>query len=422
MSTRVSGYAMDVARKVRDIADLFITRTVNSSLLDRIAPALMTTRVSEHQSGVQVVIPAAHGSLGDSALAAGVDAGAEQLGKTVHVWVPGSVSGWSQVRGGVHSLSRLRVGNTTLLNGHAKRAFGSSATIVIGADTIGGDYLHGFIGYRVAALRQAASNGECAMLVNFSMSETPTPEALRLLRRLPASVEHWARDRYSQQRATRLLGREVHSAPDVGALARVEPTPSSLALIDRIGSGNYIVLSPNAHMHTKGWLSREQNMGTWVNFARQLDDDMPVVVLPHDLRARPGDIMMSRELAETIRSRMPQKTVELFVPSYVGEAKSILSQALGLVSGRMHACVGALSTGVPTVGIEYLDKFKGQFEWYQGLGDVISYTAALDSSQLMAVFEDALARASGRPRATRMDINRFPWLERAFSVSTSAEF
>ncbi|WP_293908125.1 polysaccharide pyruvyl transferase family protein [Phenylobacterium sp.] len=51
------------------------------------------------------------------------------------------------------------------------------------------------------------------------------------------------------------------------------------------------------------------------------------------------------------------------VPDFRGpsEAKSYISSLDFLVSGRMHACIGAVSSGTPVVPIAYSRKFKGVF-------------------------------------------------------------
>ncbi|MEW1961052.1 polysaccharide pyruvyl transferase family protein [Microbacterium sp. NPDC077644] len=381
----------------------------------------MTRRIAPPRNALaNVLIPAAHGSLGDGALAAGVDAGAAALGRALTVWVPGGAEGWTGIRGGAQSIDPLRLGNTTFLKGGAHRVFGSGPVAVIGADTIGGDYLHGYLGYRVAALRQATSNGMPAMMVNFSLSSSPTTEAVRLLRRIPGEAQMYARDSLSRERARTLLDREVEMAPDIGALARPVASSESTSLVKRLGTGEYLVLSPNAHMHTKGWLTEQENHDTWFGLIGRIERDRPIVVMPHDLRARPGDVAMSGTLVEVARRAHPERQIELFVPTSVGEAKHVLASSWALVSGRMHACVGALSSGVPAVGIEYLGKFSGQFEWYGDLGEVVSYDEALDASELSHRLELAADRRPTQPQPG-IQVGEFPWLRTLVGLDEARE-
>ena len=87
------------------------------------------------------------------------------------------------------------------------------------------------------------------------------------------------------------------------------------------------------------------------------------------------------------------------------EAKSWMSGLDMVVAGRMHACIGAFSAGVPVVPIAYSRKFNGLFQslGYEHFvdGKVASTEAAL--GQIMAAFagRDALraAVAAGKARA-----------------------
>lgn len=51
----------------------------------------------------------------------------------------------------------------------------------------------------------------------------------------------------------------------------------------------------------------------------------------------------------------------------------------------MHACVAALSSGVPTVGIGYVGKFSGQFAWYGDLGAVVEYRPDLTAEEIVVL-------------------------------------
>src|SRR5699024_4312208 len=90
-----------------------------------------------------------------------------------------------------------------------------------------------------------------------------------------------------------------------------------------------------------------------------------VVVLAHDIRARQGDPALAREVAERL-----SRTARAEVPSSAREAKAILGVVDLHVTSRMHAGVASLSQGVPTIGLDYVDKFRGQFSWY-GAGEAV---------------------------------------------------
>jgi polysaccharide pyruvyl transferase WcaK-like protein len=65
-----------------------------------------------------------------------------------------------------------------------------------------------------------------------------------------------------------------------------------------------------------------------------------------------------------------------------GEIKGIVGGCDFFVGSRMHACIGALSQGIPTIAIAYSRKFKGVFEVAE-MGDMVVDPRELDSQQLV---------------------------------------
>jgi len=80
------------------------------------------------------------------------------------------------------------------------------------------------------------------------------------------------------------------------------------------------------------------------------------------------------------------------VPDFAspGEAKSYMSGLDFVVSARMHACIGAVSSGTPVVPIAYSRKFSGVF-------DVVGYPWLIDTlgkttDEALAYIQDCIAR------------------------------
>jgi polysaccharide pyruvyl transferase WcaK-like protein len=379
------------ARKVRAEMDRSLS-IIASAVHERRELSPVNTE-SDGGAATNVILPASFGSMGDDALRAGTLAGAIALDRKVRLWVPGSVDNWPHEPlqpGVITSVDALRIGDTGFLNGPARRTFGDSDTVVVGADTMGGNYLHGFLAYRVSALREAARRGRHSKLVNFSMGSRPTRTALNLLRSLPQEVELWARDEGSRARTADFLNREVQLAPDIGALAKPTPSEEATRIMTRHESRPFVTLVPNAHFETLGWYTHEELVRFWAELAASLMPQFQIVILPHDVRPRPGDIAMSHEIAKRV-TELTQSSVSVFVPKSAGEAKYLLRQSAGVISARMHACVGALSSGVPCVGIEYLNKFVGQFTWFGSLGEVVPLESSISSESVTSIFHDLLA-------------------------------
>jgi colanic acid/amylovoran biosynthesis protein len=53
------------------------------------------------------------------------------------------------------------------------------------------------------------------------------------------------------------------------------------------------------------------------------------------------------------------------------ELKYIISQTDFFIGSRMHACIGALSSSVPTIGLAYSYKFKGTFDMFNSIETAI---------------------------------------------------
>ncbi len=94
--------------------------------------------------------------------------------------------------------------------------------------------------------------------------------------------------------------------------------------------------------------------------------DVEVHLVTHAIDA--SGVAGNRELAADDDGRVADELAKAFpgairVPTFRGptEAKSYISSLDFLVAGRMHACIGAFSAGVPVVPVAYSRKFSGLF-------------------------------------------------------------
>ena len=63
------------------------------------------------------------------------------------------------------------------------------------------------------------------------------------------------------------------------------------------------------------------------------------------------------------------------------ELKWVLARLDWFAGARMHATIGAFSSGVPTLGLGYSDKFRGVFEEC-GIGSEVADLRRLDARHL----------------------------------------
>ena len=94
-----------------------------------------------------------------------------------------------------------------------------------------------------------------------------------------------------------------------------------------------------------------------------------IIMVPHVFSS---GVESDLTAAQTVYSNIPEeyKSRVLVIDHFAdqSELKYIIGICDFFIGSRMHACIAALSQGIPTVGIAYSHKFKGVFESV-GLGD-----------------------------------------------------
>ncbi|MCU1569979.1 MAG: hypothetical protein JWR33_720 [Naasia sp.] len=350
-------------------------------------------RAAHRDAALGLVITGEFGSLGDQALVAGAEEELERGGHTWNLLAPGPAAPWAAVteRPTYSETGRLALGGTVWRPRHLAEA-APGGIIMIGADSMDGAYGVRGVSVRISALNLAARAGGVASLVNFSMRETVPPGIARLIRSLDPRVRLVARDRLSASRLRKTApGREVDSAPDVAILLRPlvsQQVRDFLALVRRRNENQLPVaaLVPNRHLAGLAGGRAGDDVAYFRACARVLlDAGYFVILLAHDVRPRPGD----PHLIARVESSLADRNVLAVLPRSAPEAKAVLATTELVVSARMHAAVASLSSGVPTIGLDYLDKFCGQFEWYGMERYVTRWTDAFSDDSLASLVHTA---------------------------------
>jgi polysaccharide pyruvyl transferase WcaK-like protein len=104
---------------------------------------------------------------------------------------------------------------------------------------------------------------------------------------------------------------------------------------------------------------------------------------------------------ETLRAALPADAAERVTVaptlSDPREVKWVISHCDWFCGTRMHACIAALSQGVPTLGIAYSDKTAGVFETVS-MGDQVADARRLGADEVIERVERSLA---GRAEVAR---------------------
>jgi len=256
-------------------------------------------------------------------------------------------------------------------------------------DVRGGDSFSDIYGMKRFVL--GFLNAWTVILVKGSMVQFPqtygpykSPLARRMARYLlRRSAVVIARDRESQKVAQDLLGpgREVWLSPDVAFSLevvrpeRIELDPPLEAGIRSQESGGIkpIGLNVNGLMYRGGY-TRNNQFGLKLDYPALLRELVPALLrehpgelwlVPHTFAASgnvESDPQASRELRDSLPKEL-QARVRLVAREYdQHEIKGVIGECDFFIGSRMHACIAALSQGVPCVGVAYSMKFAGVFE------------------------------------------------------------
>ena len=171
-------------------------------------------------------------------------------------------------------------------------------------------------------------------------------------RSLHRSALVFARDPVSAAAAV-ALGRPVDAVTSDLAFAIAPPEPVARRR-DVILNVSGLLWQDNAHVDARAY--RE---GVTAIVRMLLADSRSVAVLPHvlDSHDRDNDAPAVDALAAEFGADL-----EVVAPRNLDDARAIIAGSRVLIGARMHACLNALSTGVPAIAMAYSRKFAPLFD------------------------------------------------------------
>jgi polysaccharide pyruvyl transferase WcaK-like protein len=105
-----------------------------------------------------------------------------------------------------------------------------------------------------------------------------------------------------------------------------------------------------------------------------------ILIVPHVSGEQEQEACAS--LLQSAGGRYPGRVFMLSAPLDERETKWVIGRMDFFVGARMHACIAALSQGVPAVGLAYSDKFLGVFE-SAGVGSVVIDLRKMEQSEVI---------------------------------------
>ena len=278
------------------------------------------------------------------------------------------------------SLGRMRaLRGVRLLDGPSRRAL-RDADVVI--DISGGDSFTDLYGMR--RLRAMCAVKELVLDLGVPLVLGPqtygpfrnaeSQDRARAILQRAAQV--WARDVDSRARAEELVGDghgfECRQGVDL-AFALPPSGAASIGGIDVRSEGTVAGLNVSGLLWNGGE-ERARSLGLEVDYRdlvvilaeRILSDGVTSLLLVPHVLATPGneesDQQAADGLLQALHPESRQRVAVARPPYTASQAKALIGRCAWFAGSRMHATIGALSMGVPTVGLAYSLKFRGVFE------------------------------------------------------------
>lgn len=215
-----------------------------------------------------------------------------------------------------------------------------------------------------------------------------------------------ARDTRSQAVAQEMVGpaREVRLSPDVAfslEVVRPERVQTDPPVAGGVPLG-VVGLNVNGLMWHGGY-TRDNMFGLQMDYAGFLKTLVPALLrqhsgevwlVPHTFAA-PGHVESDQDASRALRDALPadlQARVRIVTREYDQyEIKGVIGQCDFFIGSRMHACIAALSQGVPCVGVAYSMKFAGVFDSV-GAGEWVVDGRSIGNEEALARVLDLYGR------------------------------
>jgi polysaccharide pyruvyl transferase WcaK-like protein len=274
---------------------------------------------------------------------------------------------------------------------------------------IGADLIDGYYGWSVSdrlfrLLDMASRAGVETNLVSCSFNNSAPARVQESMRRYLSRTRVHARDKYSAERLSHVLGRRVDHSADVAFGLEPRETLHTDAIKRWIASQRaedrlVIGLNVNAMpVVMKDRNTTNEYLSEWANWIDHVVlAGVSIVLLPHDYRGEYSDERVARQVCSGSRATSQHRCHLSQQPLNASESKCIAQVCDLVVSGRMHLAIAALGVGVPVVAYGYQEKFEGilsLFDLEQQvrsienisnnlLGEVAFTLAAVGSSQAL---------------------------------------
>ena len=214
--------------------------------------------------------------------------------------------------------------------------------------------------------------------------------------------------------------------PDVAFM--LDPIkPSKTIIIPKLpdSSEPLVGININGLMYNGGY-TRKNMFGLAVDYKSlileivklMIDQNSRVLLIPHTYGAA-GNANSDPLACEEVYRQIGSSSVHILKGEYnQSEIKNIIGTCGFFIGSRMHACIAALSQGVPTVGVAYSKKFIGVFESVNA-GEMVVDCRMIGSEEIKSVI---MKFFSGRSELLSNNIKRLNLIRTHIINSMDAVF
>lgn len=219
----------------------------------------------------------------------------------------------------------------------------------------------------------------------------------------------YARDRASLEEVRRLAGRmpgRFGFGYDLGFVLdpRRPDDPGEEGLTGALQAGKTLIGLNASGLLWMGGYSRDNMFGLRSDYpllmrsvARHLlgVSGTFLLIIPHvfgEGRNAESDVGAGYTLYRMVREEFPGRVWAVQNSYGHREIKHLIGTCGMFIGSRMHACIAALSQGVPTVGLAYSDKFRGVFESL-GLESLVADLRTMEEREVIALIDGVLRDA-----------------------------
>ena len=347
-----------------------------------------------------VLVPAAYGSLGDSAMVHGAIEGIRNRFPNARIDLLSIYSGerWPRIPRHRQGHRRPSTGMHAVAVGSALPSPGGGVRLLRAArrgcprrplrpdESVA----------RLELLRLAHAVGLETRVLGFSMNEHPADAACAALSEIGAFAPLFARDPISMSRLEARGVPGLVSAADVAFLMRPDgASPSgrnARAWVEeqRAAGRPVIALSLSSSVLAEARLSGNADVVqscVALIVALERSHRASILILPHDLRSGPpgrdDDVAIAYRIAGLLESAASAVPHHVHVTCNAPEMKGLVGLADLAVTGRMHLAIAALGMAVPVIALAYQGKFDGMMQRFE-LGQMVFDPRSFDEAALYA--------------------------------------